>query len=60
MQELQKIIEKMEADHSERELKIKILEDYIKNTLGAELPKEKTLKERPKTVEVEGGKEAES
>lgn len=57
---MQKIIEKMEADHSERELKIKILEDYIKNTLGAELPKEKTLKERPKAVEVEGGKEAES
>lgn len=57
---MQKIIEKMEADHSERELKIKILEDYIKNTLGAELPKEKTHKERPKAVEVEGGKEAES
>jgi uncharacterized membrane protein len=60
VQELQKIIEKMEADHSERELKIKMLEEYIKDTLGAELPKEKTLKEKPKTVGVEGGQEAES
>jgi hypothetical protein len=50
----------MEADHSERELKIKMLEEYIKDTLGAELPKEKTVKEKPKTVGVEGGQEAES
>ncbi len=39
MQELQKIIEKMEAESSGNELKIKMLEEYITKTLKAELPK---------------------
>ncbi len=39
VQELQKIIEKMEAESSGNELKIKMLEEYITKTLKAELPK---------------------
>ena len=50
---MQKIIEKMEVEKAEMSEKIKILEQYITGTLGAELPKYKTVKLKEKSEEVE-------
>jgi hypothetical protein len=57
VQELQKIIEKMEAEKVEMSEKIKILEQYITGNLGAELPKYKTVKIKEKSEEVEKNEE---